>query len=78
MLESPAMARRPERGKEDVLTAAELKELNEHLSRLSPQHVQDFYQRAYEECRIVYTRVPNPKAIQSLVQAWKLLWKWRR
>jgi hypothetical protein len=72
------MARRPERAQEDVLTAAELKELNEHLSRLSPQHVQDFYQRAYEDCRIVYTRIPSPKAIQSLVQAWKLLRKWRR
>ena len=49
------MARRPERGKEEVLTAAELKEL-----------------------RMAFNRVPNPKAIQTLVQVWKQLWKWRR
>jgi hypothetical protein len=73
------MARPPERDTdEDVLTAAELKELRENLSRLSPQHVQDFYQRAYEDCRMIYTRLPSPKAIQTLVQVWKQLWVWRR
>ena len=72
------MARRPERGKEEVLTAAELKELRENLSRLSQQHVEDFYRSAFEDCRMVFSRVPNPKAIQTLVQVWKQLWKWRR
>jgi hypothetical protein len=62
----------------DRSVAANALLLNEHLSRLSPHHVQEFHQRAYEECRMIYTRVPNPKAIQSLIQARKLLWKWRR
>jgi hypothetical protein len=47
------------------------------MSRLSPQHVQEFYQRAYEDCRMRYTRLPSPKAMQTLVQVWKQLWKWR-
>jgi hypothetical protein len=78
MVESPAMARPPERDKNEILSAAELKELRENMSRLSPQHVQEFYQRAYEDCRMIYTRVSSPKAIQTLVQVWKQLWKWRR
>ena len=72
------MARRPERGKEEVLSPEELKQLRENLSRLSPSHVEDFYRTAYEDCRMVFNRVPNPKAIQTLVQVWKQLWKWRR
>jgi len=72
------MARRPECGKEEILTAEELKQLRQNLAHLSPSHVQEFYQRAYEDCRMTYTRVPNPKAIQTLVQVWKQLWKWRR
>ena len=72
------MARRSERGKEESLTADELNQLRENLSRLSQQHVEDFYRTAYEDCRMVFNRVPNPKAIQTLVQVWKQLWKWRR
>jgi hypothetical protein len=60
MLKSPAMARRPERDTEDVLTSAELKELRENLSRLSPQHVQEFYQRAYEDCRMIISCQDDP------------------
>ena len=71
------MARRPERGKEETLTAEELKQLRENLSGLSPSHVEDFYRTAHEDCRMVFNRVPNPKAIQTLVQVWKQLWKWR-
>jgi hypothetical protein len=71
------MARRPER-ENDSMSEADLKELRESLSRLSPQHVQDFYHKAHEDCRLIYTRLPSPRKMQTLVQAWKQLWKWRR
>jgi hypothetical protein len=53
-------------------------QLRENLSRLSPSHVEDFYRTAHEDCRMVFNRIPNPKAIHTLVQVWKQLWKWRR
>lgn len=78
MQESPAMSRRSERDKEEILSEAELKQLRENLSRLSAQGVQDFYDRAHDDCRLIYTRLPSPRKIQTLVQVWKQLWKWRR
>jgi len=48
------MAGRPQINKaEDVLSREHLKQLGEHLSRLSPHAVLDFYQRAYRDCRII-------------------------
>ncbi len=70
------MARRPERGPSDALSEQDLKQLRENLSRLSPQGVRDFYDRAHEDCRLIYTRIPSPRKIQTLVQVWKQLWKW--
>jgi hypothetical protein len=66
-----------DRDKEDVLSEQDLKQLRENLSRLSPQGVRDFYDRAHEECRLIYTRLPTPRKIQTLVQVWKQLWKWK-
>ncbi|MFY9661174.1 MAG: hypothetical protein WAJ97_11165, partial [Terriglobales bacterium] len=37
-----------------------------------------FYERAFEEFRLVYTRVPSPRKMQTLVQVGKQLWEWRR
>jgi hypothetical protein len=37
----------------------------------------EFYQRAFEDCRMIYARVASPQTIQTLVQVWKQLWKWR-
>ena len=71
------MARRPERVN-DALSEQDLKQLRESLSRLSPQGVMDFYNRAHEDCRLIYTRIPSPRKMQTLVQVWKQLWKWRR
>jgi hypothetical protein len=68
MLASSGMARRFDRDKEDVLSEQDLKQLRENLSRLSPQGVRDFYDRAHEECRLIYTRLPTPRKIQTLVQ----------
>jgi hypothetical protein len=71
------MTRRPERVN-DALSEEDLKQLRENLSRLSPQGVMDFYNRAHEDCRVNYTRIPSPRKMQTLVQVWKQLWKWRR
>jgi hypothetical protein len=69
------MARRPDHDNDsnDVLSAEQLKQLRHNIAHLSPSHVQDFYHRAYEDCRMIYSRVPSPKAIQTLVQVWKQL-----
>jgi hypothetical protein len=48
------------------------------LAHLSPSSVRDFYERAYQRCRISDKDFPAARAIQELVQAWKLLRKWRR
>jgi hypothetical protein len=68
----------PDRRNHDApLTDAELKQLRNNLSKLSPPSVIDFYRTAHRDCSI--ERKPNAKAIQSLVAAWKVLrrWNWR-
>jgi hypothetical protein len=71
------MARRPQRDQPDVLNKEDLKQIRRNLALLSPSAVRDFYQRAFEDCRLIYDRLPSPRKIQTLVQAWKQLWKWR-
>jgi hypothetical protein len=47
------MARRSDFGKkQEILTRQDLKALSESLAHMSFKHVRDFYQRAYERCRI--------------------------
>jgi hypothetical protein len=57
----------------DIPSAEEVKELRQRLAHLSPDGVRQFYERAFEECRLIYTRVPSPRKMQTLVQ----LWNWR-
>lgn len=71
------MARRPDRGKGEVLKEQDLKELRHNLAHLSVSAVRDFYERAYQDCRLIYDRLPTPRQMQTLVQVWKQLWKWR-
>jgi hypothetical protein len=52
-------------------------ELRYNLAHLSGTAVRDFYERAYQDCRLVYHRLPSPRKMQTLVQAWKQLRKWR-
>jgi hypothetical protein len=47
----PQMARRPDREKEEILSEKDLKELRCNLAHLSLSAVQEFYQRAYQDCR---------------------------
>jgi hypothetical protein len=39
--------------------------------------VREFYEVAYRDCRLVNDHLPSPRQIQTLVQVWKQLWKWR-
>jgi hypothetical protein len=71
------MPRRPDREKTEVLTEKDLKELRDSLAHLSVVAVRDFYERSYQDCRLVYKGLPTPRQIQTLVQVWKQLWKWR-
>ena len=61
----------------DILSAEELRPLRHNLAHLSPDGVRQFYERAFEECRLIYSRVPSQRKMQTLVQVWKQLWKWR-
>jgi hypothetical protein len=72
------MARRPTSENPDVLTEEELKQLRHNLAHLSPNGVREFYERAFEDCRLIYNRLPTPRKMQTLVQVWKQLWKWKR
>jgi len=59
------------------LTEAELENLRQNLARLSEDSVRREYDQAWEECRRKGDRLPPPKAVQRMVQAWKQLWRWR-
>jgi len=47
-------------------------------SYVDERSVRDFYERAYQRCRINDRDFPSARDIQELVQARKLLRKWRR
>jgi hypothetical protein len=73
------MARRPEVANlKDVLSRDDLAELQQKLSRMSVTGLQDFYRTAYFRCRLEGERLPQARAIQELVQAWKQMRKWRQ
>ena len=71
------MARRPDREKVEILSEQDLKELRHNLAHLSLGAVRDFYEAAYRDCRMIYSRLPSPRQMQTLVQVWKQLRKWR-
>jgi len=77
MLESRVMARRPNLEKPEIFTQKDFDELRHNVAHLSIDAVRRVYDRAHQDCRMVYDRLPSPKQIQTLVQAWKILWKWR-
>jgi hypothetical protein len=71
------VARRPDRENAEILSDKDLKELRHSLAHLSVTAVREFYERAYQDCRLIYNRLPSPKQLQTLVQVWKQLRKWR-
>jgi hypothetical protein len=71
------MARSPDREKAEILSEKDLEELRHSFAHLSVTAVRDFYEQAYQDWRLVYNRLPSPRKLQTLVQAWKQLRKWR-
>ena len=69
------MARRPGKREAEILTEENLKQLRYNLAHLSLPAVRDFFEKAYQDCRLIYNRIPSPRQIQTLVQVWKQLWK---
>jgi hypothetical protein len=60
------------------LSGDELRELHRRLALLSPQHVQETYRRAHQQCAMTGDVLPKAAALQELVTAWKLLRNWKR
>jgi len=56
------MARHPDWEKPEKLTQKDLDELRYNLAHLSVDAVRRFYERAHQDCRMIYDRQ---------------LWKWR-
>ena len=77
MLQLRRMAHPPESKKPEIFTRKDLDELRYNLAHLSLDAARRFYERAHEDCRMIYDRLPSPKQMQTLVQVWKQLWKWR-
>lgn len=61
----------------DVLTRAELAELQQKLSTMSTTAVQDRYYAAYYKCRFESGKVPEARFMQELVQTWKEMRRWK-
>jgi hypothetical protein len=66
------MARRPE-FPPSVLTRDDLKALDKRLSGMSVIAVRDFYGMALHRCRLEEDRIPEGRAVQELVTAWRNL-----
>ena len=60
-----------------MLSEENLRELRHNLAHLSLPAVRDFYEQAYRDCRLIYSRIPSARQMQTLVQVWKQLRKWR-
>ena len=68
MIESPVMARRPDiKRREEFMSREDLEALGRSLALLSPSAVRDFYERAYQRCRISDRDFHPARALQELV-----------
>ncbi len=56
----------------EQLTHAELKELRLRLEAMPRHELETFYKATHNACRYVM-RLPAPRLIQELVQAWRAL-----
>jgi len=59
----------------EVLDADDLEELRGKLSLMSIPRLEAYYQSIYLACRLQDGKVPPPRDIQKLVQAWRQLRK---
>jgi hypothetical protein len=67
-----AMARRPNHPATEQLDQAELGALRDRLAQMPRHQLEIFYRSTHNACRYVM-RLPSPRLIQELVQAWKEL-----
>ena len=65
---SPGVARHPDKREAEMLSKEHLAELRHNLAHLSLPAVRDFYEQAYQDCRLIYGRLPSPRQMQTLVQ----------
>jgi hypothetical protein len=63
---------------DEVLTPAQLAELQRRLSVLHPSSVEQVCRKAHERCAPVAGRVPEASVAQELVTAWKQLREWSK
>jgi hypothetical protein len=68
------MARRSTSSSKEQLTRAELEELQLKLEAMPRHELETFYKATHNACRYVM-RLPSPRLIQELVQAWRALRK---
>jgi hypothetical protein len=65
--------RRSENKKDDMLTREQLKQVHDRLASAEIAAVEAFYRSAHHRCALQPWWLPTPRAIQELVQAWKIL-----
>jgi len=66
------MARRPNTGSQEQLNPSELQELRRTLEKMPRHELEIFYKATHNACAY-RLRLPSPRLIQELVQAWKTL-----
>ena len=66
------MARRSSSPSVEQLTRAEMEELRVKLDSMPRHELETFYKATHNACRYVM-RLPSPRLIQELVQAWRAL-----
>ena len=67
-----SMARRSTKPSSEQLTRAELETLRHRLDAMPRYELETFYKATHNACRYV-VRLPSPRMIQELVQAWRAL-----
>jgi hypothetical protein len=71
------MAYRPGRDKQEILSKDELKQIQHKLALLNQPAVEEGYEKAWQDCRLIYHRLPSARSMQILVTVWKQLRRWR-
>jgi hypothetical protein len=69
------IARRHNIGSREQLTPEELSEVRRRLGAMSAYELEAFYRATLNACRYEAGRLPCPRVMQELVQAWKQLRK---
>jgi hypothetical protein len=60
----------------DILSAPGIEQLLNQITKLCV--LREIYEGSFEDCRLIYGRVPSPRKMETRVQVLKQLWKRRR